>query len=149
MLFRSGPLPPGVLPKSLAGDTSFAGEWTGRVALARGAVPVRWIVAPDGSARGVVGADTLAAARSPEVSGDGLLEARIAGALPLAETAGQPQVLGLKLRRVGPVLAGYVSAQVRLGERPFLMLPFPVCLWRTQHGATVDRTLPPACTMSE
>jgi len=126
----AGPLPPGFLPTSLAGDSSFAGEWTGRVALAHGSVPVRWTVARDGSARGVVGDDTLAVARNAEVGG-GLLEARIAGTLPLAETAGQPHTLNLKLRRVGPVLAGYVSAQVRLGDRPFLLLPFPVCLWRT------------------
>jgi hypothetical protein len=101
-------------------------------------VPVRWTVARDGSARGVVGDDTLAVARNAEVGG-GLLEARIAGTLPVAEAAGQQHTLNLKLRRVGPVLAGYVSAQVRLGDRPFLLLPFPVCLWRTGEEAGVCR----------
>jgi len=132
------PFPASFLPKPLAGDTSFAGEWTGRVSLASGPVPIRFVVARDGSARGVVGTDTLAAMRNAEVGG-GLLEARIAGALPIAETAGQPHTLGLKLRRVGQVLGGYVNAQVRLGERPFLVLPFPVCLWRTRDGVPVDR----------
>jgi len=140
----SQPFPAAFLPKPLAGDSSFVGEWMGRVSLARGSVPVRWIVAPDGSARGVVGSDTLAPARNAEVGG-GLLESRIAGALPVAETAGQPHTLGLKLRRVGPVLAGYVNAQVRLGERPFLVLPFSVCLWRTGKGVPVDRTAPAGC----
>ena len=132
------PFPASFLPKPLAGDTSFAGEWTGRVSLADGSVPIRFVVAHDGNARGVVGTDTLAAMRNAEVGG-GLLEARIAGALPFAETAGQPHTLGLKLRRVGQVLGGYVNAQVRLGERPFLVLPFPVCLWRTRDGVPVDR----------
>ena len=144
----AGPVPPSFIPKPLAGDTSFAGEWTGRVALARGSVPVRWIVAPDGTARGVVGSDSLAVVRNAEVDGGGLLESRIAGALPVTETAGLPQTLGIRLRRVGPVLAGYVNAQVRLGERPFLMLPFPVCLWRTENGEPVDRSAPAVCPMA-
>jgi CubicO group peptidase (beta-lactamase class C family) len=126
----AGPVPPSFIPKPLAGDTSFVGEWTGRVTLTRGSVPVRWIVAPDGNAKGAVGSDTLAVVKNAEVDGGGLLESRIAGTLPMAETAGQPQTLGLRLRRVGAVLVGYVNAQVRLGERPFLMLPFPVCLWK-------------------
>jgi CubicO group peptidase (beta-lactamase class C family) len=141
---KAGPLPAGFLPKPLAEDSSFVGDWTGRVSLARGSVPVRWIVERDGTARAVVGADTLAPARNAEVGG-GLLEARIAGALPVAETAGQAHTLGLKLRRVGPVLAGYVSAQVRLGERPFLIVPFPVCLWRTDGGTAIDREAPASC----
>jgi CubicO group peptidase (beta-lactamase class C family) len=141
---KAGPLPAGFLPKPLAEDSSFVGDWTGRVSLARGSVPVRWIVERDGTARGVVGADTLAPTRNAEVGG-GLLEARIAGALPVAETAGQTHTLGLKLRRVGPVLAGYVSAQVRLGERPFLIVPFPVCLWRTDGGTAVDGEAPAGC----
>ncbi|PYP76338.1 MAG: hypothetical protein DMD35_18885 [Gemmatimonadetes bacterium] len=135
-------IPAEFIPKPLAGDSSFVGEWTGRVTLARGSVPVRWIVAADGKAKGVVDGDTLAPARNAEVGG-GLLEAGIAGALPVAETAGQPQTLGLKLRRVGAVLVGYVSAQVKLGDRPFLMLPFPICLWKTNGGA------PAACRVSE
>jgi hypothetical protein len=81
--------------------------------------------------------------------GGGLLEASIAGGLPMAETAGQPHTLGLKLRRVGAVLVGYVSAQVKLGDRPFLMLPFPVCLWRTDGGAPVDPKVPAVCGASE
>ena len=85
----------------------------------------------------------MAAVRNAEIGG-GLLEARIAGALPVEETAGQAHTLGVKLRRVGTVLVGYVNAQVRLGERPFLVLPFPVCLWKTN-----DRTGPAACRMSE
>jgi CubicO group peptidase (beta-lactamase class C family) len=141
-------IPAEFIPKSLAGDSSFAGEWTGRVSLAHGSVPVRWLVAADGKARGVVGSDTLAAARNAEVGG-GLLEASIAGGLPMAETAGQPHTLGLKLRRVGAVLVGYVSAQVKLGDRPFLMLPFPVCLWRTDGGAPVDPKVPAVCGASE
>jgi len=96
-------------------------------------VPVRFIVPADGKARGVVGTDTLATVRNAEVNG-GLLEGEIAGAMPVAETAGQANTLGIRLRRVGPVLAGYVNAQVKLGERPFLMLPFPVCLWRSSAG---------------
>lgn len=147
----SKPFPPEFLPKPVAGDSSFAGEWTGRVSLARGSVPVRWVVGRDGSATGVVGPDTLQPVRNAEVGG-GLLEARIAGALPVAATAGQPHTLGLKLRRVGPVLAGYVSAQVRLGDRPFLVLPFPVCLWRTDRtdqDASVGRAAPAACRAPE
>ena len=139
----AGPVPPSFIPKPLAGDTSFVGEWTGRVVLSNGSVPVRWIVALDGNAKGVVGGDTLAAVRNAEIGG-GLLEARIAGALPVEETAGQVHTLGVKLRRVGAVLVGYVNAQVRLGERPFLVLPFPVCLWKTN-----DRAGPAACRMSE
>jgi hypothetical protein len=139
---KTGPIPASFIPKPLAGDTSFVGEWKGRVSLARGSVPVRWIVTADGSAKGVVGGDTLAAVRNAEIGG-GLLEARIAGALPVTETAGQAHTLGLKLRRVGTVLVGYVSAQVRLGERPFLVVPFPVCLWRADGGA------PAACGVSE
>ena len=145
---KAGPIPASFLPKPLAGDSSFAGEWTGRVSLARGSVPVRWIVASDGSARGVVGNDTLAPARNAEVGG-GLLETRIAGGLPLAATAGQAHTLGLKLRRVGPVLVGYVSAQVRLGDRPFLVVPFPVCLWRTGRGAATDREGRARCNVPE
>ena len=141
---KAGPLPAEFLPKPLAGDSSFVGDWTGRVSLARGSVPIRWIVARDGTALGVVGSDTLAPARNAEVGG-GLLEARIAGALSVAETAGQAHTLGLKLRRVGPVLAGYVSAQVRLGERPFLVVPFPVCLRKTGDGAPVDRDASADC----
>ena len=138
---KPGPIPPSFFPTKLAEDSSFAGEWTGRVSLARGAVPVRFVVAADGKARGVVGSDSLAEVRDAEVSG-GLLEANIAGTMPTAETAGQPNTLGVRLRRVGPVLAGYVNAQVKLGERPFLMLPFPVCLWReSAHGE-----VPAACS---
>jgi CubicO group peptidase (beta-lactamase class C family) len=133
----AGPIPASFIPKPLAGDTSFTGEWTGRVALARGSVPARLTVARDGSARGVVGDDTLAVVRNAEVGG-GLLEANIAGALPVTETAGQAHTLGVRLRRAGAVLVGYVNAQVRLGERPFLMLPFPICLSRTNRGAPVD-----------
>jgi CubicO group peptidase (beta-lactamase class C family) len=138
----AGPIPASFIPKPLVGDTAFVGEWTGRVSLARGFVPVRWVAAPDGNARGVVGGDTLSVVRNAEIGG-GLLEARIAGSLPVVETAGQGHTLGLKLRRVGAVLVGYVSAQVRLGERPFLVVPFPVCLWKTHGGA------PAACGVSE
>jgi hypothetical protein len=133
----AGPIPASFIPKPLAGDTSFIGEWTGRVALARGSVPARLTVGRDGSARGVVGDDTLAVVRNAEVGG-GLLEANIAGALPVTETAGQAHTLGVRLRRAGAVLVGYVNAQVRLGERPFLMLPFPICLSRTNRGAPAD-----------
>jgi CubicO group peptidase (beta-lactamase class C family) len=132
------PYPAAFLPKPLAGDTTFAGEWTGAISLANGTVPVRWVVAPGDSARSAVGADTLAHTRYAEVQ-DGMLEAGIAGMLPAAETAGQPNRLGIKLRRFGGVLAGYVTAQVSLGERPLLVLPFPVCLWRTRDGVAVDR----------
>ena len=138
----AGPVPASFIPKPLAGDTSFAGEWTGRVSLSRGSAPVRWVVATDGNAKAVVGGDTLAVVRNAEIGG-GLLEARIAGALPVTETAGQAQTLGVKLRRVGAVLVGYVSAQVRLGERPFLLVPFPICLWRSDGGS------PAACGVSE
>jgi CubicO group peptidase (beta-lactamase class C family) len=145
---KAQPIPASFFPKPLAGDSSFAGEWTGRVSLPHGAVPVRFIVPADGKARGVVGEDTLAVVRDAEVNG-GLLEADIAGAMPQAETAGQPNTLGIRLRRVGPVLAGYVNAQVKLGDRPFLMLPFAVCLWRTDGGTPVDRTAPSRCGSSE
>ena len=145
---KSGPIPSSFLPKPVSGDSSFTGDWTGRVSLARGSVPIRWMVAPDGIPRGVVGRDTLAPARNAEVGG-GLLEARIEGALPLAETAGQPHTLGLKLRRVGDLLVGYVSAQVRLGDRPFLVVPFPVCLRRTDGVGTADRDVPLHCRATE
>jgi CubicO group peptidase (beta-lactamase class C family) len=138
------PFPASFLPKPVASDTSFAGEWTGRVSLAHGSVPVRWTLAPDGSARAAVGADTLAPVRGAEVGG-GILEAPIAGALPLSETAGQPQKLEIKLRRVGAVLAGYVAAQVRLGDRPFLVLPFPVCLRRAHDGEPAEPGAPASC----
>jgi CubicO group peptidase (beta-lactamase class C family) len=138
---KAQPIPASFFPKPLAGDSSFAGEWTGRVSLAHGSVPVRFIVAADGKARSAVGNDTLAVVRDAEVNG-GLLEAAVGGALPVAETAGQPNTLGLRLRRVGPVLAGYVNAQVKLGERPFLMLPFPVCLWKTSGGASLPCSSP-------
>ena len=139
----SGPYPASFIPKPLAGDTSFVGEWTGRVSLSKGTVPVRWVVERDGRARGVVGGDTLALVKNAEVGG-GLLESRIAGSVPRTETAGQSNTLGIKLRRVGPVLAGYVNAQVRLGDRPFLVLPFPVCLWRTENGVAAEP--PGACS---
>jgi CubicO group peptidase (beta-lactamase class C family) len=128
------PIPASFFPKPLADDSSFAGDWMGRVSLAHGSVPVRFIDATAGKARGVVGSDTLAGVRDAEVNA-GLLEADIAGAIPPAETAGRPNTLGIRLRRVGEVLVGYVNAQVSLGERPFLMLPFPVCLWKTADRA--------------
>jgi hypothetical protein len=68
---------------------------------------------------------------SPDAEvGDGLLEASIAGMLPRAATAGQAHSLRLNLRRRGGVLVGYVSASASLGDRPFFVIPFPVCLER-------------------
>jgi hypothetical protein len=142
------PVPASVIPTPLAGDSSFAGEWTGRISLTRGSVPVHLIVAADGTARGAVSADSLEVVQGAGVT-DGLLEGQIAGALPVAETAGQTQSLGVKLRRVGAVLEGYVGAQVRLDNRPFLVLPFPMCLWKTNAGKPVDRTAPATCGPSE
>jgi hypothetical protein len=34
---------------------------------------------------------------------------------------------------------------VRLGERPFLIMPFPVCLWRRDGSAAVDGEAPAGC----
>jgi hypothetical protein len=59
-----------------------------------------------------------------------------AGSCTVPRTAGQTQTLELKLRRVQEVLGGYVAAQVKPGDRPFLVLPFPVCLWRAEQGET-------------
>jgi hypothetical protein len=103
------------------------------------------LIARDGSARGAIGSDTLAVIRDAEVGG-GILEFKIAGALPVAETAGQPQRLELKWRRVQQMLGGYVAAQVKLGDRPFLVLPFPVCLWRAEQGVAARGAVRPSAS---
>jgi hypothetical protein len=79
--------------------------------------------------RGSVGA-AAALQASKAVEANGVLEARIAGALPSDAVAGQPHTLKLNLRRSGDVLTGYVIATGQLKDRPFFMLPYYVQLHR-------------------
>ena len=125
----SADVPAGFIPTPVGRDTTYIGRWTGTLRIPGGTVPVHWTVDADGKTSGVIGNGPPAPVSGAEV-GDGLLETNIGGALPLSATAGQPHRLRMNLRRRGSALVGYVTASTSLGDRPFFVIPFPVCLER-------------------
>ena len=114
----------------IAGDTTWAGRWSGFVRAGSREVPIAIRIDSSGF-RGVVGADAgFPLTASQATAAIGVLEANIGGSLPAYAVAGQPHTLQVKLRRSGALLTGYVTASARLGDRPLYMLPYFVSLKR-------------------
>jgi CubicO group peptidase (beta-lactamase class C family) len=123
-------LPAEFVDHPVAGDTAWSGRWVGSVRVGDRNVSA-WIVIDSSGFSGAVGAGATQASRSVRATqSNGVLEARIAGALPAESVAGKPHTLQIRLRRSGEVLSGYVTASARSGDRPYFMLPYFVLLRR-------------------
>jgi CubicO group peptidase (beta-lactamase class C family) len=114
--------------RPVAGEPSWAGKWEGTVRARSANVPIRIVIDSTGM-KAIVGSGDLQLV-SGSIS-NGILEARVPGEVPRADVGAQGHTLSVRLRRNGDALTGYVSAQAKLTDRPFVVLPFYVSLKKT------------------
>jgi hypothetical protein len=113
----------------VARDSSWSGSWVGLVRTGPATVPLKVVFDTSGMSAAL---GTGALHHTDAAVSNGILEASLTGELPRANVGGLPHSLDIKLRRSGDSLTGYLSATVKLSDRPFLMLPFYVSMERAR-----------------
>lgn len=113
----------------IASDTSWRGTWSGSIRLAADSEPVTFVFDSTGM-RAAIGTSPLQIVDG--AVSNHVLESSLPGELPLAAVAGVTHQLGVRLKKEGDLLTGYVVATAKLGDRPFLMLPFYVSAKRVK-----------------
>jgi CubicO group peptidase (beta-lactamase class C family) len=120
-------IPAEFVDRPVAKEAGWAGNWVGVVRAPSGELPIRIIIDSTGMQAAVGSADLQ---RVQGMISNGILEGRIPGELHRADVGGQAHTLGVRLRRAGDAITGYVAAQAKLTDRPFVVLPFYVSLKR-------------------
>ncbi len=121
-------IPAAFVPHPAGEDSLWWGSWNGFVKTSTSEIPIR-VMLNAGGLSAALGSDSLKHADA--TVSYGLMESQLSGGLPLSSVAGLPHTIEITLRRSGDLLTGYVSAVAKLGDRPFLMLPFYVSLKRS------------------